>query len=220
MPATQPIALKDGVFEVGRVEPADIIIPIPTVSSRHALLRVGAWPPAPTWRLMLDVAIPLMQRCHVSGMLAAPARQAAAAALPLRASPGSHACTAASLLSADGAKVMVTDLGSTNGTEVDGKELEAMANTAVPLGCEITFGGALAGGGAAARGAPLVAGCAGRGWAACFASRGRPGCLACTLHTPSCSPAAPSAGRHPPPHTHTHLRRRHTWSRPPPDLKP
>jgi hypothetical protein len=36
----------DGVFEVGRAQPADIIIAIPTVSTRHALLRVGvchAW---------------------------------------------------------------------------------------------------------------------------------------------------------------------------------
>lgn len=36
----QPIELKDGVYEVGRAEPADILIQIPTVSSRHALLRV------------------------------------------------------------------------------------------------------------------------------------------------------------------------------------
>lgn len=37
-----PIALKEGVYEVGRTEPADILLRIPTVSSRHALLRVGA----------------------------------------------------------------------------------------------------------------------------------------------------------------------------------
>lgn len=36
-----PIPLNDGVFEVGRTEPADIVLKIPTVSSRHALLRVG-----------------------------------------------------------------------------------------------------------------------------------------------------------------------------------
>eukprot|EP00877_Chromochloris_zofingiensis_P000598 jgi/Chrzof1/10539/Cz05g02150.t1 len=35
-----PIPLNDGVFEVGRTEPADIVLKIPTVSSRHALLRV------------------------------------------------------------------------------------------------------------------------------------------------------------------------------------
>ena len=35
---------------------------------------------------------------------------------------------------------MVTDLGSTNGTEVAGKELVPMANTLVPLGAEVTFG--------------------------------------------------------------------------------
>jgi len=37
-----PIELTDGVYEVGRSAPADILIPIPTVSSRHALLRVEA----------------------------------------------------------------------------------------------------------------------------------------------------------------------------------
>eukprot|EP00775_Hariotina_reticulata_P009147 gene9147-9315_t len=36
----QTIPLKDGVFEVGRAAPADIQINVPTVSSRHALLRV------------------------------------------------------------------------------------------------------------------------------------------------------------------------------------
>jgi pSer/pThr/pTyr-binding forkhead associated (FHA) protein len=48
VPLPQPILLKEGVFEVGRASPADIQIPIPTVSSRHALLRVGeqqrSWP--------------------------------------------------------------------------------------------------------------------------------------------------------------------------------
>ncbi|CAK0782522.1 hypothetical protein CVIRNUC_005740 [Coccomyxa viridis] len=34
------IALQDGVFEVGREEPADVVIPVPTVSGRHALLRI------------------------------------------------------------------------------------------------------------------------------------------------------------------------------------
>lgn len=35
------IHLTDGVYEVGRTSPADIRIQVPTVSSRHALLRVG-----------------------------------------------------------------------------------------------------------------------------------------------------------------------------------
>lgn len=38
----EEIELKDGVFEVGREEPADVVIPIPTVSGRHALLRISA----------------------------------------------------------------------------------------------------------------------------------------------------------------------------------
>ena len=37
----EEIELKDGVFEVGREEPADVVIPIPTVSGRHALLRIS-----------------------------------------------------------------------------------------------------------------------------------------------------------------------------------
>ncbi|GBF89894.1 hypothetical protein Rsub_02598 [Raphidocelis subcapitata] len=40
LPLPKPIPLKDGVYEVGRSSPADILLPIPTVSTRHALLRV------------------------------------------------------------------------------------------------------------------------------------------------------------------------------------
>ena len=36
------IELVNGLFEVGRAEPADIVIPVPSVSGRHAMLRVGA----------------------------------------------------------------------------------------------------------------------------------------------------------------------------------
>lgn len=35
------IELANGLFEIGRVDPADIVIPIPSVSGRHAMLRVG-----------------------------------------------------------------------------------------------------------------------------------------------------------------------------------
>ena len=38
------IELQDGVYEVGREEPADVVIPVPTVSGRHALLRISEWP--------------------------------------------------------------------------------------------------------------------------------------------------------------------------------
>eukprot|EP01023_Acetabularia_acetabulum_P009434 TRINITY_DN1422_c0_g1_i1.p1 TRINITY_DN1422_c0_g1~~TRINITY_DN1422_c0_g1_i1.p1 ORF type:complete len:168 (-),score=45.14 TRINITY_DN1422_c0_g1_i1:276-779(-) len=39
---TLPVAidLVDGKFEVGRQDPADVIIPVPTVSSRHAMLEI------------------------------------------------------------------------------------------------------------------------------------------------------------------------------------
>ncbi|KAL4439002.1 hypothetical protein ABPG77_006939 [Micractinium sp. CCAP 211/92] len=66
------IDLKEGLYELGRASPADIVISIPTVSTRHAMLRV-ADPESPA--------------------------------------PGS---------------VQVSDLGSTNGTFVDGQELEPM----------------------------------------------------------------------------------------------
>lgn len=42
VPQPGAIPLQEGVYEVGRSSPADIQIPIPTVSSRHALLRVEA----------------------------------------------------------------------------------------------------------------------------------------------------------------------------------
>lgn len=35
------IELAEGLFEVGRMQPADIVIPIPSVSGRHAMIRVG-----------------------------------------------------------------------------------------------------------------------------------------------------------------------------------
>jgi len=44
VPIPGPIELQPGVYEVGRSVPADIQLAIPTVSSRHALLRVGEWP--------------------------------------------------------------------------------------------------------------------------------------------------------------------------------
>lgn len=69
VPAPTPIKLKEGLFEVGRVESADLVVQIPTVSARHAMIRVS------------DVGL-----------------------------------------------VSVTDLGSTNGTFVDGQELEPMAS--------------------------------------------------------------------------------------------
>ncbi|KAK9792967.1 hypothetical protein WJX73_001580 [Symbiochloris irregularis] len=34
------VRLTDGLYEVGREKPADIVIPIPTISSRHAMIRV------------------------------------------------------------------------------------------------------------------------------------------------------------------------------------
>eukprot|EP00878_Enallax_costatus_P002873 GHUV01003066.1.p2 GENE.GHUV01003066.1~~GHUV01003066.1.p2 ORF type:complete len:192 (+),score=47.40 GHUV01003066.1:321-896(+) len=75
-----PIPLQDGLYEVGRASPADIQINIPTVSSRHALLRV------------------------------------------------------------EDNKVCITDLNSTNGTLVDGKELGPMDNIEVEVGSEVIFG--------------------------------------------------------------------------------
>ncbi|KAG2488669.1 hypothetical protein HYH03_012830 [Edaphochlamys debaryana] len=35
-----PVSLREGTLDVGRVDPCDIVLPIPTVSSRHAILTV------------------------------------------------------------------------------------------------------------------------------------------------------------------------------------
>mmetsp|Transcript_13903 Transcript_13903/g.39360 ORF Transcript_13903/g.39360 Transcript_13903/m.39360 type:complete len:84 (-) Transcript_13903:349-600(-) len=68
------------MFEIGRDEPADILLRVATVSGRHALLKVG------------------------------------------------------------NRQVAITDLGSTNGTFIDGVQLEHMAATELPIGSEIVFG--------------------------------------------------------------------------------
>jgi len=68
--AASLLELKEGsIYELGRQEPADLIVPVPTVSARHALVRVEE----------------------------------------------------------DGS-VTVTDLGSTNGTIIDGQELKPNAS--------------------------------------------------------------------------------------------
>ncbi|GLC37191.1 hypothetical protein PLESTB_000989800 [Pleodorina starrii] len=35
-----PVVLREGTLDVGRVDPCDIVLPVPTVSSRHAILTV------------------------------------------------------------------------------------------------------------------------------------------------------------------------------------
>jgi FHA domain len=34
------VVLPEGIYELGRVDTADIIVPLPTVSGRHAMLRI------------------------------------------------------------------------------------------------------------------------------------------------------------------------------------
>lgn len=80
VPLPEPIPLTDGVYEVGRNEPADIVLNIPTVSGRHALLRV------------------------------------------------------------EDDKISITDLNSTNGTVVDGRELTPMDDAQLTVGSEVIFG--------------------------------------------------------------------------------
>ncbi|KAK9827293.1 hypothetical protein WJX81_001312 [Elliptochloris bilobata] len=40
VPLPGEILLKEGLYELGREEPADVMVPVPTVSTRHAMLRV------------------------------------------------------------------------------------------------------------------------------------------------------------------------------------
>ena len=77
---TPPIPHPEGLHELGREQPAERVLPVPTVSARHARLSVG---------------------------------------------PSS---------------VAVADLGSTNGTYLDGAPLEPMAEVAVGVGQEVVFG--------------------------------------------------------------------------------
>lgn len=74
------IPLPEGLHEVGREQPAELVLSVPTVSARHARLSV---------------------------------------------SPSA---------------VVVADLGSTNGTYLDGNPLEPMAEVAVAVGQEVVFG--------------------------------------------------------------------------------
>jgi len=78
--ANAPIPLPEGLYEVGREQPAELVLPVPTVSARHARLTVGP------------------------------------------------------------SAVAVADLGSTNGTYLDGVALEPMAEVAMGLGQEVVFG--------------------------------------------------------------------------------
>lgn len=40
VPLPKEIELKNGLYEVGRESPADIVVAVPTVSTRHAMLRL------------------------------------------------------------------------------------------------------------------------------------------------------------------------------------
>eukprot|EP00210_Caulerpa_lentillifera_P004770 g4554.t1 len=40
-PVVSEVKLNSGVYEVGREKPADVVIPVPTVSARHALIRIS-----------------------------------------------------------------------------------------------------------------------------------------------------------------------------------
>ena len=90
-----------------RDKPADIVVPVPTVSGRHAQLKVGEF------CLLFHADDSILLRCERP----APAH------------------------SAEGSKVQVTDLGSTNGTFVNDQELTADKTVDLAVGTEVTFGG-------------------------------------------------------------------------------
>ena len=104
VPKPSSIALNSGVFEVGREIPADIVVPLPTVSGRHAMLQVGA-----SLRLSSKISW-ILETFDVL------------------------------LIFAEGSSVRVTDLNSTNGTYIGGKQLEPMAAMELVIGEEVTFG--------------------------------------------------------------------------------
>ncbi|GFR43808.1 hypothetical protein Agub_g4933 [Astrephomene gubernaculifera] len=80
VPLPGPVELREGTQDVGRVEPCDVVLAVPTVSSRHAIINV------------------------------------------------------------EGDKVLVIDVGSTNGTRVEGRDVKAMDYVELPIGGEVVFG--------------------------------------------------------------------------------
>lgn len=123
IPPPAPIPLKDGVYEVGRSAPADILLPIPTVSTRHALLRVGEQTGARGAALLVFGA-------------------AFCSALTHTLTTPNHFHSPLVITTPEDVTVYVTDLSSTNGTLVDLRELSPLETATVAVGQEITFGDA------------------------------------------------------------------------------
>lgn len=119
-------------WQVGRESPADIIVPVPTVSTRHAMLRLGAVLThglycassrsclrTYLWLLLTCCCFYLL--CHQNCVTSAR-------------HPGAPA---------ENNRVSVTDLSSTNGTYLDDEELVPLRAIQMSVGAEITFGNSL-----------------------------------------------------------------------------
>lgn len=125
------LRLTDGLYEVGREKPADIVIAIPTISSRHAMIRVGE---------------PEVAECSYNSLDTSVRSKVGQSCPQLRSWSTSGLCAVAeqllteSLRFADGKSVNITDLNSTNGTYLDSDALTPMKAQEVPIGSEVTFG--------------------------------------------------------------------------------
>ena len=119
------------LWQVGRESPADIIVAVPTVSTRHAMLRLGAGPSIvsscflnfASWTPCLNT---LQLSCICYKLSAEPSKP-------------QQMCNAP----AENNRVSVTDLSSTNGTYLDDEELVPLRAIEMSVGTEITFGNKL-----------------------------------------------------------------------------
>ena len=100
--------------QIGRESPADIIVAVPTVSTRHAMLRLGKELTQSLSSLTLLVVSPVWSFGVTTPRIFC--------------------------ICAENNRVSVTDLSSTNGTYVDDEELVPLRAIEMSVGAEVTFG--------------------------------------------------------------------------------
>lgn len=129
LPGELPLA--EGLQEIGREPPADAVCAVPTVSTRHAMIRVGA---AQDLYLIPIITSASLLCNTMLKLMSAPAWN-------LRTQ-----MSQAAVCAEGGKDVYITDLNSTNGTFVrlpqaeEAQELEPMEWSPLPVGSQVVFG--------------------------------------------------------------------------------
>lgn len=133
VPLPAEITLAEGLQEVGREAPADAVCSVPTVSTRHAMLRVGASGAGHS-------------RCTRSQQCRLPAQMRRVMLLRSGLLRNTEELSAVAAAAENGTDVFITDLNSTNGTFVKlpgaeaPQELEPMEWSPLPMGSQVVFG--------------------------------------------------------------------------------